>query len=172
MQKYPRIREKKRGNLKHREDPPVMSWAVLCVTARRFNPAGIWSSIIHHKGHLSPFKRSFLQGARPTNKQKTSNNQLAIIKIISSHTSSPSLRSRGADTYAKLSVRSWLRLVTCDRSRVSPDRTALTRASRGISFQAYLVWCCREVRRRGEGKGGEEWKRKKGDECDDLRVDN
>lgn len=47
-------------------------------------------------------------------------------------TSSPSLRSLGAETYARLRMRSWPGLVICDSTTVSPDRTDFTRASRGM----------------------------------------
>ena len=41
-------------------------------------------------------------------------------------TSSPSLRILGAETNAKLSVRSWAGFPTAQRIRVSPERTDLT----------------------------------------------
>lgn len=41
-------------------------------------------------------------------------------------TSSPSLRSRGALTKARLNVRSWLGLLTALSIRVSPEGTLLT----------------------------------------------
>lgn len=47
-------------------------------------------------------------------------------------TSSPSLRSLGAETYARLRTRSCPGLVTCDKTTVSPERTDFTRASRGM----------------------------------------
>jgi hypothetical protein len=51
-------------------------------------------------------------------------------------TSSPSLLNLGAETYAKLKMRSCEGLVTCDSTTVSPDRTDLTRASKGILNQS------------------------------------
>src|SRR5436190_20969351 len=54
------------------------------------------------------------------------------------HTSSPSLRNLGADTKANAKILSWLGLLTLVNTKVSPERTLLTRANwTGIS--AYPV---------------------------------
>lgn len=45
------------------------------------------------------------------------------------HTSSPSLRNLGEETYARLRIRSWVGLETCVKTNVSPEMILLTRAS-------------------------------------------
>ena len=84
------------------------------------------------------------------------------IEFWDGRTSSPSRFNLGAETYARLRMRSWVGLVTCDSTTVSPERTDLTRASKGMIQHRYQPVAEDDRKRKTETDGwrsfgGETW---------------
>jgi hypothetical protein len=99
-----------------------------------------WAGI---RGHLSRHQKDGISKATKRGRAIESQKSKDL-------TSSPSLLSLGAETYARLRVRSCPGFVTWDRTTVSPDRTDFTRASRGMLRKPQKTWDDKGLTWKGE----------------------